>query len=282
MLRILNSMKLAVSSIAWTNEEETEVAELLQSLGVKYVEVAPTKLWANPTDKKEATDEAIQAYKTFWESFGIEVVAFQSMLFTCPDLKLFESAENRQETLTYLQDFIGLAGKMNAGVMVFGSPKNRQRGEIAESEALKTATDFFSKLGDTAQQNHVSFCIEPNAEQYACDFITNAQQGIDLVTAVNNPGFRLHLDIACMTLASDDVAASITAAAAIIEHFHISSPMLEPVEDREDVHHREAAAALRSIGYDKYVSIEMRPGSVGENVARVRTAVEFAQGVYGA
>ena len=50
-------MKLAVSSIGWTNEEEQAVAEKLQELGVKYVEIAPTKLWEDPTQTipKEAT-----------------------------------------------------------------------------------------------------------------------------------------------------------------------------------------------------------------------------------
>lgn len=270
-------MKLAVSSIAWTNEEEADVAKLLQSLGVKYVEVAPTKKWESPA---AASDEEIADYKAFWAGYGIEIVAFQSMLFNRTDLKIFESPENRQETVEYLETYIELANKMGAGVMVFGSPKNRQRGDMGDDEANAIAQAFFAQLGDKAQQEQVRFCIEPNATDYACDFVTTAQQGVDLVKAVGNPGFGLHLDIACMTLAGDDLAKSITDAAPILEHFHISSPMLGQVEDREEVKHAEAAAALKSIGYDKFVSIEMRPGENGTNVANVEKAVRFAQSVY--
>lgn len=270
-------MKLAVSNIAWTANEEPAVAKLLQELGVRYVEIAPTKVWDDPL---AVSDEQIKAYVDFWDEYGITVVAFQSMLFPRPDLKLFESAENRAQTLAQLKKFIELAGKMQAGALVFGSPKNRQRGDMPADEAETIAAEFFGALGDHAAAHSTHFCIEPNAPQYACDFVTNAAEGSALVTAVNNPGFRLHLDIACMTLAGDDIARSITAAAPVLQHFHISSPMLEAVEERGDVEHQLAGDTLRTIGYDNFVSIEMRPGDEGSNAARVRTAVQLAQKYY--
>lgn len=270
-------MKLAVSSIAWTNEEEPAVAELLQKLGVRYVEIAPTKQWNSPAD---ASDAAIDEYKTFWRSYGIEIVAFQSMLFNRPDLKLFESEENRQQSRVYLQDFIRLAGKMGVARMVFGSPKNRQRGALDDQTALKVAREFFTELGNTAQENGVCFCIEPNPADYGCDFITDAAQGLELVKTVGNEGFGLHLDIAGMTLVKDDVVAAITNARDVLKHFHISSPFLEQVEDRPDVAHTAAAVALTEIGYQGFVSIEMRPAKAGQNLARVERAVSFAQNIY--
>jgi D-psicose/D-tagatose/L-ribulose 3-epimerase len=270
-------MRIAVSNIAWTSAEEPEVAKELQKLGVKYVEIAPTKVWEDPVC---ATDEQIEQYRDFWAEYGIEVVAFQSMLFTRPNLKIFESAENRSETLQYLKKFIVLAGKMKAGAMVFGSPKNRQRGATPSDEAWSIAKKFFAELGTAAQEHSVKFCIEPNAPQYACDFITTAAEGIELVSGVNNPGFGLHLDIACMMLAGDNVTSSIRDAATLLRHFHISSPMLDLVEDREDVPHKEAGSALREIGYEGFVSVEMRPGESGTNLERVRTAVMIANKYY--
>jgi sugar phosphate isomerase/epimerase len=267
-------MKLAISNIGWTPVEEPAVAQVLQEMGVEYVEIAPTKVWNDPL---AVSDEQIQEYLDFWTRYGITVAAFQSMLFPRPDLKIFESADNRAETLEYLKGYVRLAGKMQAGVLVFGSPKNRQRGDMPEAEVTPIAKDFFTALGNEAQQHATRFCIEPNATQYACDFITNAQEGIDFVQTVDNPGFRLHLDIACMTLAGDDVSQSIHDAAPYLQHFHISSPMLELVEERDDVHHQKAADALRDIKYDNFVSIEMRPGDEGQNVERVRTAITLAQ-----
>ena len=270
-------MKLAVSNIAWTNEEEPAVAQLLKDMGVKYIEIAPTKKWKEPT---RASNKQVSEYLAFWESFGIRVVAFQSMLFSRPDLKIFESKTNRDETLQYLDDFISLASKMGVENMVFGSPKNRQRGSLANDAAFDIAKDFFTTLGAKAFKEKVQFCIEPNAPQYGCDFITNAKEGIEIVAKVNSPGFGLHLGIACMTLAKDNISQSIKDAAGPLKHFHISSPMLGAVGSFTDVQHESAAAALRSINYDGYVSIEMRPGDLGSNLERVRIAVEYAQSIY--
>jgi D-psicose/D-tagatose/L-ribulose 3-epimerase len=270
-------MNLAVSSIGWTNEEEADIAALLQLLGVKHVELAPTKLWDDPTNV--SLDEA-QKVVDWWAGYGITVSAFQSMLFARPDLKIFESDQNRQECLAYMEKFIELAGGMGARKMVFGSPKNRQRGTMPIDKAQAIAQEFFSKLGDVAQKNGVVLCLEPNAPQYNCDFITTTKEGDEFVRKVSNPGFGLHLDTACMALAGDAIGTSITNSKNILEHFHISSPMLEQVEARDDVDHRAAAQALREIGYDKLVSIEMRPGESGTNVSRVKAAVTFAQEVY--
>lgn len=270
-------MKLAVSNIAWSNKEEQNIAKLLQSLGVKYIEIAPTKRWQDPTT---TPDNELLYYKKFWESYGIEVIAFQSMLFNKPNLKIFEDEELRTETLAYLESFITLAPKLGAGIMVFGSPKNRQKGKLSDDQAVAIARNFFGSLGDVAIRNQTCFCIEPNPTAYACDFVTTAKQGIDFVKSVNNPGFGLHLDIAGMTLAGDPIVSSIKDAGSTIKHFHISAPYLEQVEDRADIKYRASAQALRDIGYQNFVSIEMKPGVEGENVARVEKAVRFAQSTY--
>lgn len=125
--------------------------------------------------------------------------------------------------------------------MVFGSPKNRQRGEMSYAEAFDIAKEFFGEIAKVAHENGVVFCIEPNAPQYACDFVTTAREGADLVRAVNHPGLGLHLDTACMTLAGDDIAISIRENADILSHFHVSSPMLGLVESGSLVGHSSAA-----------------------------------------
>lgn len=269
---------IAVSNIAWTNDEEPAVAQKLQELGIKKVEIAPTKRWDDPT---KATKEQIVEYIDWWKQYGIEVVAFQSMLFARPDLKLFESRELRDEAFAYLSEFLRLAGDMGAKRLVFGSPKNRQRGDMSIRSADEIAYEFFSKLGTVAQSHGTMLCVEPNAPQYNCDYITTAAEGSAIVRHINSPGFGLHLDTACMALAGDDIATSIRDNADILEHFHISAPMLDRVYDRDEVDYRAAAAALKEINCDKVISIEMRPGEDGQNVTRVEEAVKFVQSVFG-
>lgn len=270
-------IELAVSNIAWTNEEEPEVAEKLRELGITKVEIAPTKRWDDPT---VATPKQVREYVEWWKKYDIEVVAFQSMLFARPDLKLFESNDLREELVSYMAEFIRLAGDMGARRLVFGSPKNRQRGGVDVETADAVARDVFGRLGGVALRHNTILCIEPNAPQYNCDYITTAEDGAELVRTVDTRGVGLHLDTACMALAGDDISASIRANADILEHFHISAPMLDQVIPREDVDYASAAAALKDVGYDKIVSIEMRPGGVGENVRRVEESVRFVQDLF--
>lgn len=270
-------MELTVSNIAWTNNEEAAVAEKLRELGVKRVEIAPTKTWQDPTS---VSAEDARRYVEWWQGYGIEVSAFQSMLFTRPDLKVFESQEMREEMIDYMTSFLELAGTMGAKKLVFGSPKNRQMGELELEKANEIARELFARLGGIAAANNVVLCLEPNAPQYNCDFITTASEGAALVKSVDSDGFRLHLDTACMALAGDNIGKSIRENADILEHFHVSAPMLDQVEDREDVDYRAAADALHDINYDKLVSIEMRPGEEGTNVERVEKAVTFVKSTF--
>lgn len=269
-------MKLSVSNIAWRKEEDKKIAPVLRDLGVQLLEIAPTRNWEDPTT---ADIQEVMKYVSFWKSYGIKVIAFQSMLFNRPDLKIFESKANLEQTKKYLTDFIKVAGSLDVGIMVFGSPKNRQRGIVEIGKADTIARDFFYSLGGIAEKAGVIFCIEPNATEYACDYITNAQEGARLVKEVDSRGFGLHLDLACMTLAGDDIRQSIVDAKGILRHFHISEPMLGDVGPESILQHREAARALRDIGYQGVVSIEMRPKD-GDNITRVQRAVEFAKSIY--
>ncbi|GAA2567643.1 sugar phosphate isomerase/epimerase family protein [Microbacterium binotii] len=268
------SAGLAVSNIAWEPAEEAEVARAMSDLGVRFVEIAPTKVFDDPTD---VSDRALREYLGFWEDHGISVVAFQSMLFGRPDLSIFGDAASRGLTVGRLGAFIDLAGRMGASRLVFGSPRNRRRPDGVEEVVVRAqAIEVFRELGRRADDAGVIFCIEPNPPQYGCDFVTTAAEGASLVREVATAGFGLHLDVAGMTLAGDVPADAIRADADILCHYHASAPELGPIEDVV-VDHASAFAALREVGYRHHVSIEMRPGDPGSGARRVREAVELVR-----
>lgn len=271
-------MKLAVSNIAWDAAEEGEVADALQRLGVRHVEIAPTKVFESPTATSAAER---RRYEQFWTDQGISIVAFQSMLFGRPDLMVFGDTPVRTETLDVLSRFMELAGMLGVERLVFGSPKNRvipDRMGADEAEAI--AVDFFSALAQVAEDNNTCFCIEPNPSQYDCNFVTTASEGLALVETVARPGFGLHLDAAGMTLAGDTIGTAIRGAGNQLKHFHASAPYLGQLED-EAVDHTQAAQALRDISYDGCVSIEMRPGAPGSGAHNASAAVALVQARYG-
>lgn len=272
-------MKLAVSNIAWPAEEEEAVIGALRTLRVGQVELAPTKVFPDPLN---VSDEELHRYQQTWADHGIEVVAFQSMLFGRPDLTVFNGADTRRATLEHLTGFLRLARRFGAETLVFGSPKNRVvPAEMPSTQAMDIAVEFFRELGQRAAELGTCLVLEPNPSAYGCNFVTTAAEGIALVDAVDNSGFQLHLDVAGMTLAGDDVRASIRNAGTRLRHFHISAPQLGAIED-EVVDHAAAADALEASGYDATVSIEMRPGPDGGAVDRVSNAVTVARRYYAA
>ncbi|WP_181243286.1 sugar phosphate isomerase/epimerase family protein [Glaciihabitans tibetensis] len=266
-----------MSNIAWSPEEETEVADLLRELDVHQVEIAPTKVFPDPT---EVSGAALDGYIDFWRDRNVSIVAFQSMLFGRPDLQVFDSGDLRRETFQRLASFVNLAGRMGVRALVFGSPKNRVvPGSMSSHQAMDIAVPFFRDLGRVAEDAGTIFCIEPNPAVYGCNFVNTAAEGFALVSMVDTPGFRLHLDAAGMTLAGDNLTDAISSSASMLTHFHVSAPQLGELEEQV-VDHSLAAAALTDTGYTGTLSIEMRSGAPGEASRRVRDAVALARRHY--
>lgn len=263
-------MKIAISNIAWHMEEEESIACVMEDLGVTGVEIAPTKIWSFPL---AVSKNDIKSYQKFWQNKGIEIISLQALLFGKPDLKIFSNSQNRQETFNYLCGMIELASKLEAKVLVFGSPKNRTIGDLDLTSALEIAQEFFFNLGEFAVKNGVIFCIEPNPNIYGCDFITNSNQGLDLVKKVNSQGFRLHLDSAGMTLSDEDIKSALTKSIAQLCHFHLSEPYLGQVGDGE-VNHQLFTHILSDLNYQQWVSIEMKAQHPVNNIPSVTKAIK--------
>jgi len=272
-------VKLAISNLAWEREDQAAVAELIRATGGSGVELAPTKIWEEPLS---ATDAEVSECRQFWESFRIEIVALQSLLFDRPDLELFAGVDTRAEMLRYLSEMNQLGARLGARVLVFGSPRNRQRHGLSDDEAAGIAVPFFRSLAADAAACGVTFCIEPNPEKYGCDWITTSAEGLRLVEAVGSEGFGLHLDAGGMTLSAEDPMTSIAACAHVLKHFHISEPGLAAVGSAvsDGARHDEFARALDSAGYSGWKSIEMVP-PVGNALEGIETALRQSDRWYG-
>lgn len=267
---------IAVSNIAWENDDEPEVLALFQELGITALEIAPPKVFTDPT---AVSDADIAKYVERWGSFGVKIVSFQSLLFGHPEFQLFGDVASRAAMRDHLLAMIELGGRMGATALVFGSPKNRWVPELLDREAASAiAVEFFHSLGDESLGAGLALCIEPNPERYGCNFVTTAREGIEFIEAINHPGIRLHLDLAGMELAGDDPAESIAAAMPVLAHFHASAPDLAPVNGAGRGH--EAAGRALAVDYPGLVSIEMRSVSDGEYRARISEAVSIVRANY--
>jgi sugar phosphate isomerase/epimerase len=141
----------------------------------------------------------------------------------------------------------------------------------------QAAIDFFGQLGDAAAAAGTVIVMEANPAEYGTDFVNRTAQAIDLVRAVDNPGFRLQLDCGCMTLAGDPLSL-IGEGMPLARHFHISEPGLGIIGSGA-VDHATFARELRTHGYNRWVSIEMREGQPF-SLDTLSGAISFALSAY--
>ncbi|WP_158548496.1 sugar phosphate isomerase/epimerase [Blastococcus sp. TF02A-26] len=247
-------MRLAYSNLAWPAELDDAVLPELPELGFASLEVAPTRLWDDPL--AQGPDEVARV-RAAAEAAGVRIVALQSLLFQRPELQLFGDAQARRGLADHLVGMARLAAGLGATRLVFGSPGNRRRGDLPVEQADEMAVELFAGIGARAADLGVCFCIEANPEVYRCDYLTDAVASTAFVRAVDSPGVRLHLDTACMALAGDDAAERVRAGADVLAHVHASAPQLGPVGPDGPVDHEVVAAALREVGYEGHVSVEM-------------------------
>jgi D-psicose/D-tagatose/L-ribulose 3-epimerase len=269
-------MKIAISNIAWNKEEDKMILSLMKKYSISGVEIAPTKIWENPTTELVKT---IKAYRKFWENEGISISSTQALLFGHPELTIFENSTTRNRTLAYLEKMIEISSFLGAEAMVFGSPKNRDRKDIAQDKALEIAAKFFYKLGETAKSHNIFFCIEPNPKEYGTNFVNNTEEAITLVDLVNHPYFRLHLDSGAMYVNKENYESAITQGFPYLKHFHISEKNLHPIDEKV-IDHRKLARILRDLQYHHWVSVEMRQVENAVNDKTVEETLKLVSEIY--
>ena len=269
-------MKLAASNIAWDPSEDDAVAAILRERGFTGVEIAPGKRWESPMD---ATKKEIAGYRAEWEKRGLQIVAMQALLFGRADLQLFGSVTVRRALREYLTGLIEMAHGLGAHALVFGSPKNRQRGKMPLKEATGIAVEFFRELGAIAVSRGCVICIEPNPTSYDCDFINTTAEAVALCEKIASRGVKVNGDAGAMATNSEDPAETIDAMLPWIGHFHASEPQLAEVGDGPV--QRAAGDALRNEGYENWVSIEMRAGET-DRLAALTRAADHVRLLYGA
>ena len=267
--------RLAVSNLAWPTESDSEAFATLAGLGVKGIEVAPTRIagW------DDITPARLTAYRRQLEGAGLVVSSLQAILFGTKDLTLLGSRDSFDGMLAHMRRVTGIAAALGAGVLVFGSPRNRLRGDMPTNDAWSLARDRWTEMGAIVAASGVVIGIEPVPPFYGGDFLTRWADVLRMVQDVDHPGIRVHLDTGCVSLGGDEIEDAVMAAKPWFAHFHAAQPELASFADPAS-NHAAAAAALTASGYDGWISIEMRE-QPDDPLGATATAVRAVQRIYG-
>lgn len=241
-------MKLAVSNIAWSADQDETMYQKMAELGFTGLEIAPTRIF--PERPYDHLEEAARWREELHRRYGFEIPSIQSIWYGRTE-SIFGSQEEQKALLSYTCQAINFAAAIGCRNLVFGCPKNRCVPEGADPD---TAIPFFRRIAEYAESKNVVIGFEANPPIYHTNYINTTQQALDLIEKIPSAGFRLNLDVGTM-LCNQESASVLEGKVHYISHVHISEPMLATVK-RQQLH-QELKKRLSTEKYEGFVSIEM-------------------------
>lgn len=256
-------MKLAISNIAWDIAADGKIAQLLNQYDVAAIDIAPAKYFSRPAD---ATSVDIARIKDWWAFRGIEIYGMQALLTGTTGFNVFGTLTVQTAMLQHLSHICRIAAGLSVRRLVFGSPKNRDRGKLSDAETTIQAVSFFQRLGRIADQYDVVICLEPNPACYGANFMTSSVETAEMVKHIAHPAIRMQFDTGALTLNQECPTAVLQQYRRLIGHIHLSEPHLQPLGDGT-CNHVAMAGALRHYLPGQWASIEMRVSDSAEEVS---------------
>ena len=212
-------MKLSISSLAWSEEDQAKVLELIKKYGIDSIEVARRKG---------------DNYK-YLTMTGVPVCSMQSIL-NYDGNRLFGQDVELDLIELDLLGAIYSARALKCSNLVYGSPASRKMPEFkrsSEYDSKFAATGrMFRRLADIYPDMTISF--EPIVERYGCEFINDFRQAVKFVKKIDRRNVRVNLDLANVIetgVRVDEVIRDLK----YVGHIHLSMPNLGKIEYNEDV-----------------------------------------------
>lgn len=249
---IMNSGRLLVSNLAWSHIWEDNALDILKKYGMSNVELAITKYidWADLNTKK------LEELKEKFNKYSIKIYSLQAIFFGI-DSNIFIDTHG---FISHFKYVLKTASYLGVQKIVFGSPKNRFKPlDMTLDEADTIFIEAISEISDTAAEYNITVCLEPNAIDYECNYITTINEAISIIKEVNNPNFKLNLDLGNAKMMKDSFDESIVE---YVGHIQISEPYLAEIKNSiQDSYYKDFIKIFsREIleKNDLYISLEMK------------------------
>lgn len=149
-------------------------------------------------------------------------------------------------------------------VPIFGRPRipDLSPYKTARQLEMELLVTLLKELGDYAKEVGSVVLVEP-LNRYETHLLNRLEQGVDVCKQVNSPNVKIMADFFHMSIEERDIPKSIEEAGEYIYHVHLAdSTRLLPGYGHTDF--QAGFAALKKIGYDKYMALECGVPGDGE------------------
>ncbi len=162
----------------------------------------------------------------------------------------------RERTARYLGELVDFGADVGAGILVFGSPKQRNLlPGVGVLQAWDHAVSTFRDVVRRAEDRGVTICFEPLSPAET-DFINTAAEALRFADQFASPAMKIILDVKAMSSEAVSIPEIIRLCAGKFAHFHANDRNLKG-PGFGDVDFRPIAGALREVGYAGQVSVEV-------------------------
>lgn len=255
--------KLAINTVLWTWPFTADRLDLLQKvkdLGYDAVEFAI----------EDMGDDHLARIGAEVDRLGLETILCGAF---GPNRSLIDPDEKvRQQGLQYVRDLFKVCQAVGARTIVGPTYSvgihDHVLDEGGRPAAEKRFVESLKDLAPEAEDRGVCIAIEP-LNRYETNFLNLGGDALALIHQVDSPAVGLHLDPYHMNIEEPGWAEPITQAGEKLLHFHICE------NDRGTpgtgtIDWDKIAAALKKIGYDRYLSVEAcDPDGLGPEICRL-------------
>jgi hypothetical protein len=205
-----NRDKLVISNLCW--REDSMGLRLLSRYGIQNVELAISK-YNNDLDH----------IKKIFKSFSIYSM---QALFYGTTYNIFSDNENFKSHFTFM---INSAKTLGVKRLVFGSPRNRLLPDgMSVSEADNIFISTFQEISKLLSDD-MCVCIEPNAVQYGCNYLTTIKEVINILNKIDRSNIGLNLDTGNAKMM--DESYDYQSIDSYVRHVQLSAPFLTTVSN---------------------------------------------------
>ena len=246
-------MRFAICNETFGEWEWGRICRLVAEVGYDGIEVAP---FTFAKDVRTLSPEDRRCIRQTAEAAGLPITALHWLLVSPEGLHVNSpDPQLREKTAAYLEALVDLAGDLGAGVMVFGSPKQRRIAEgVSREQAEEWAEAAVRRLLPRLEAQNVRLAMEPLPPPEA-DLWLTAEETLAFVERIGHPSVGLHLDVKSMC-AEGDPAAVILRYGDRAFYFHANDANRRGPGFGE-VEFGPILRALEEAGYDDWVSVEV-------------------------
>jgi len=248
-------MKFALCNEMFEGRPMAEVCSVVSRLGYHGLEIAPFTLAPSAT---EVTGPQRKETRKVIADHGLETVGLHWLLAGPKGLHMTTPEDSTwQRTRDYFSALLDLCSDLGGTVLVLGSPKQRSliAGQTRQG-AWRRAVDLLESVLDRAGKLGLTICLEPLSPAET-NFINTVEEGMKMVREIDHPNFKIHLDVKAMSSEAKPVPAIIRSVkVGDIGHVHVNDPNLYG-PGMGEVDYAPIAEAVRDIGYDKWLSVEV-------------------------